>query len=993
VPTQDAGAANRLGNAWHLPGNMEPPGTMRNPLAVLSSAASVSIFSGNQFQGPGEPGNQLEAGSMVFFKKAGAAAWSSLPMSFRSANGNNKYFAAMLPANSFSAGDTIQYYLKIPYSDHLTTFLHGPENKSLATALEAEAQADPFSFTVARAAVPQPGSFLSFDSGPYQGRIFPDSGQLALAGPDLAGKAHANVITFAPPVVKVAGGVFTLAPLVASKTLPNGLEVTYHLGATPVIARLTFPSEGVMQYEVVNWNGVVAQETVLAAPSDGGEHFFGFGEKFNSLDQSGKAVRIVTFDDPGVKGDRSYKVAPWFISTRGYGFQLDSSAESHFDMRASQADRYVVTHLFSTLRFKVVYGPQLTDVLKRFTGYSGRAFLPPPWVFGAWISSDIWRSGGEVRYAVKNFAQNFKQRGIPVSAFVFDSPWETAYNDFQFNMTQFASGDDFEGDHYDGFASLQDMMDFLQKNGLKVICWMAPFVNTQSDPEDLPNRFQPNGALQKVPGQNLGRASNYDRGASQGFFVRQSPGGPPLVVPWWKGKGSPIDFTNTDARQWLTDQLQVLLTQSQVVTASGALEPAIGGFKTDDGETQNTAQPPNVYIPLTAVYADGRRGTEMRNAYCFEYQKCVSGVLGKDGVLFARSGFAGCQAFPGHWPGDNEPNFGPNGLPSVIVAGLSAAMSGYSIWGHDIGGYQNSNFGASAADRADLFMRWTQFACFSPIMQMHRQVHPQKRQDFQPGKTEELRQYPWGYGQEALQNYQFFARLHTRLFPYIYTYAKESSTTGLPILRPLVLMNQTDAQTFGVQHACHFGNEFLVAPIVALHANARQVYLPAGNWFDFWSNERHAGGQTIAWHSANRARFPVFVREGAIVPLLPDDVQTLCDANYVNNAGVSSPTESLLFLIYPGPATSRFTVHDGTAIQCQTTGAARTVTLSSVARPVIFQVLAGEPVRVTRDGQALPQRTTLAAFQAADTGWRFDAATGFLFIKFVHAGGSTEILF
>jgi alpha-D-xyloside xylohydrolase len=580
-----------------------------------------------------------------------------------------------------------------------------------------------------------------------------------------------------------------------------------------------------------------------------------------------------------------------------------------------------------------------------------------------------------------------------VSAIVFDSPWETAYNDFQFNMTQFSSGDDFEGDHYDGFTSLQEMMDFLQKNGLKVICWMAPFVNTQSDPEDLPNRFQHNGALQKVPGQNLGKASNYDQGASKGFFVRQSPGGPPLVVPWWKGRGSPVDFTNVAARQWLTDQLQVLLTQSQVVTAPGTREPAIGGFKTDDGETQNTAQPPNVYIPLTAAYADGRRGTEMRNAYCFEYQKCVSGVLGKSGILFARSGFVGCQAFPGHWPGDNEPNFGANGLPSVIVAGLSAAMSGYAIWGHDIGGYQNSNFGASAADRADLFMRWTQFACFSPIVQMHRQVHPQKRQDFQPGKTEELRQYPWGYGQEALQNYQFFARLHTRLFPYIYTYAEESSTTGLPILRPLVLMNQTDPKTFDVQHAYHFGNEFLVAPIVVLNANTRQVYLPAGNWFDFWTNERHAGGQTIAWQSPNHTQFPLFVREGAIVPLLPEDVQTLCDANYVNNAGVSTPTEALLFLIYPGSHTSQFRVHDGTAIQCQTTGATRTVTLSSGARPVIFQVLADEPVGVTRDGQALLKRTTLADFRAADTGWRFDAATGFLFIKFVHASGSTEILF
>ena len=558
-------------------------------------------------------------------------------------------------------------------------------------------------------------------------------------------------------------------------------------------------------------------------------------------------------------------------------------------------------------------------------------------------------------------------------------------------MTQFGKGDDFEGDHYDGFASLQEMMTFLQSNGLKVICWMAPFINTQSDPETLPNRFQPNGALETVPGQNLGKARNYDDGAAKGFFVRQSKGGPPLVVPWWKGKGSPVDFTNPDARDWFTAQLQTLLKQSNVTTRSGAKEPAVGGFKTDDGETQNTATPPNVYIPLTAAYEDGRSGTEMRNAYCFEYQKCVSGVLGGNGVLFARSGFVGCPAFPGHWPGDNEPNFGANGLPSVIVAGLSAAMSGFSIWGHDVGGYQNSNFGASPADRADLFIRWTQFACFSPIMQMHRQVLAQKRKDFQPGTNEELRQYPWGYGEEALKNYQFFAQLHTRLFPYIYTYARESSTSGLPILRPLVLLNQGDANTFAVEHAYHFGNEFLVAPIVTPNSNGRNVYLPAGNWFDFWDNTRRTGGQTIAWQNTNRSRFPVFVREGGIVPLLLEDVQTLCDANYVNNAGVSVPTGGLQFLIYPGSQQSQFTVYDGTVLTCNPLAAGLSLTLSSGARSVVLQVLSKEPAQVSRDGQSLQKSATQAAFDATKSAWRFDLATGFVFIKFPHLGGVTQI--
>jgi alpha-D-xyloside xylohydrolase len=414
----------------------------------------------------------------------------------------------------------------------------------------------------------------------------------------LAGTPAANVIQFAPPAALTTNGALLFGRVVSSRVLANGLEVTQSLGSAHITAHLTFPHDGVMRYEVADWGTMVSAATAIAAASDRSEHFFGFGEKFDALDQAGKKVHTLTFDDPGTKGDHSYKVAPWFMSTRGYGFHLDSSAQSTFDMRAGAPDRYVITNLFSTLRFNVVYGPKLADVLTRYTGYTGRPPLPPPWAFGPWISSDIWRSGGEVRYAVTRF----RDRGIPASAFVFDSPWETAYNDFPFNMTQFGQEATIDGVHYQGFTSLHEMMDFLRMNGLKVICWMTPFVNVHSNDE-------------KVPGQHLGKASNYDEGATKGFFGRGSPGGPPLVVPWWKGRGSPVEFTNPAARQWLTNQLKSLLAQTNVLTRSGANEPAIGGFKTDDGESSNG---PNTYIPSTAVYADGRTGVEMRNGYCLE---------------------------------------------------------------------------------------------------------------------------------------------------------------------------------------------------------------------------------------------------------------------------------------------------------------------------------------------------------------------------------------
>ena len=368
---------------------------------------------------------------------------------------------------------------------------------------------------------------LTVDSGPLQARISQATGHIQLSGPDLSGTAGGNVVDLSPPAVLTPNGPLLFGAVLSSTPVAGGLSVRQAVGDTQIEADFTFAQDGVLHYEVTDWGSLQPLQTAIAGPTTAQEHFYGFGEKFDSLDQAGNVVEMLTFDDPGTKHDHSYKVAPWFISTRGYGFHLDSSAESSFDMRAGAADRYVVTNRFSALRFNLVYGPALTDVLTRYTGLTGRPPLPPPWAFGPWISSDIWRSGGEVRYAVTQYGG----RGIPASAFVFDSPWEVAYNDFQWNMTQFGSDATIDGVHYPGFASPADMMQFLRANGLKVICWMTPLINVSSNDEN-------------VAGQNLGQSANYADGTAKGVFVRQAPNGASLVVPWWKGRGSPVDFTS-----------------------------------------------------------------------------------------------------------------------------------------------------------------------------------------------------------------------------------------------------------------------------------------------------------------------------------------------------------------------------------------------------------------------------------------------------------------
>ncbi|MCG3149305.1 MAG: hypothetical protein PCFJNLEI_02765 [Verrucomicrobiae bacterium] len=920
------------GNAWHIPANAEPDAGMRVPFHVLATNLPVTFYNGNQFQGCGNAADQSTSTTFLYYKHLTNSTWTAVPATFHSQAGNNKYHAVTIPANTFNLGDVVQYYWRIGYIDRLPTFLHGTDTTSLATRFENVAQANPFTFSYGPA-----GSAIETvwgsGSDKIKARFFNDTGYLQIIGQSLDGFELGLTNTFLPGSATVGGVSYRLGGYVPGSFVPlfNGIQFRQTFGATSVVVRLTSPHlgvAGVVHYEVVDWAGPAPTATAIGGPSDAGEHFYGLGEKFNTFNQAGKKTRIITDDPPGDKGDKSYKVMPWFISTRGYGFHLDSSAESFFDLRAEFADRYVVSNLFSTLKFNIVAGPKLTEVLTRFTGYTGRPQMSPPWAFAPWLSSDRWANGGEVRYVLSKY----REHDLPGSVFVFDSPWEIAYNDFTWNMTQFGNGGTFEGQFYAGFSSVSDMMQFLKTNGWKSVNWMTPFINTTS------------ACCGEVPGQNLGQAANYAEGAASNYFVRASLGGPPLLTNWWKGTGSPIDFTNPDAVRWTQQQLSNLVAISDGV---------IGGFKTDDGESGN---PPGSYIPKSAVYFDGRTGEEMQNGYATEYHKAVWHVLGTNGILFARSGFTGSQAFSGYWAGDNVPNFGEsNGLPSVIVAGQSAAMCGYSTWGHDIGGYQNTQFSSTLTN---LFMRWTQFGAFSPLMQLHRQVG-----------SPVAPHYPWGYGAEALANYRFYTKLHTALFPYIYTYATEASQTGLPIIRPLVLLHQDDPNVYGLNHTYYFGNEMIIAPVITNTATTRIVYLPAGRWHDFFTNITYTGGQNIVWTNANQSQLPVFLRAGAIVPLISSNTLTLTDFNLATNA--------LEFLVYP-TTDSSFTVYDGTSVNVQTNGTFITANLTSVPRPIKLRVFAPPAAGAERDGVRLTS---------------FTNANGFVEITFMHTGGATQIRF
>ncbi len=220
----------------------------------------------------------------------------------------------------------------------------------------------------------------------------------------------------------------------------------------------------------------------------------------------------------------------------------------------------------------------------------------------------------------------------------------------------------------------------------------------------------------------------------------------------------------------------------------------------------------------------------MRNKYAVLYNNAMEELIQKDlkgnGALFVRSVTQGANGLGMLWGGDNEASFSPeNGLPTVVTAGLGAGMSGMPLWTADLGGYEAT---PSTPDALCCFSDGRSIAAFSPAMEI----------------MSEKNLGPWSYGDQALTTYRKFAVLHMSLFPYRYAAAQEAAKTGMPIMRALALNYQNDERARVAKDEYLFGPDLLVAPVVDENTR-RVVYLPEGEWVDYWTGAHVGGGKSV----------------------------------------------------------------------------------------------------------------------------------------------------
>jgi sulfoquinovosidase len=263
--------------------------------------------------------------------------------------------------------------------------------------------------------------------------------------------------------------------------------------------------------------------------------------------------------------------------------------------------------------------------------------------------------------------------------------------------------------------------------------------------------------------------------------------------------------------------------------------------------------------------ADGSDPQAAHHRYPLEWARvnrdAVTASGRDDVVVFLRSGYTGSQgAASVIWAGDQRTTFDEDdGLPTIIPIMIGLGASGFPIVTHDIAGYVSAT---NPPASKELFLRWTALGALNPIMRTHH------------GRSA-FANWRWSSDQETIAVFKRWADLHTRLFPLWYGLAFTASAFGHPIVRSPALHYPGDVRLHAVDDAYLIGDALYVAPVVTASTAARVVLLPEGGWYNFFGpDDLIAGGGSVEVE-VPLGEAAIFARAGAIVPMLPEGVESL----------------------------------------------------------------------------------------------------------------------
>lgn len=540
------------------------------------------------------------------------------------------------------------------------------------------------------------------------------------------------------------------------------------------------------------------------------EHIYGCGETYSELDLKGQKVRIWVAEhqntgriskkiikekllgkhpDKKLSFDKyeSYYAQPTFVSSDKYYVHCDINAYSEFDF----TDAGKITLYFQEPPVIITdSGQDFAEVSRKLTGLLGRQKALPDWLYDGVILGI--QEGTDV---VDAKIKKAKEAGVPVVG-VWCQDWSGCRRTgFGYQVMW-----NWEWDQ-ELYPGLDKKIAEWKEEGVRFLGYINPFIAIEKD--------------------------LYAYASEHGYCV-QDREGKDYLVTITTFPAAMVDFTNPEAYEWYKGLIK-----------ENMIGLGMGGWMADFGE----------YLPIDAVLYSGEDPAIIHNQWPAIWAKMNQEAVaecGKEGQVFffTRAGHTGTIAHSHMmWTGDQHVDWSiDDGLPAVIPATLSLAMSGYGIAHSDVGGYTTI---MHMRRSKELLLRWEEMNVFSPLFRTHEGNQPVNNVQFDDDE-------------ELLAQLAKCGRMHVALKDYLKGLVAEEISDGTPVMRPL-FYHYDEAEAYTEKTEYLLGRDLLVAPVYEEGAKSRTIYLPSDGWVNIFDGKEYAGGHMIV--EAPIGKPPVFVRK------------------------------------------------------------------------------------------------------------------------------------
>jgi len=521
------------------------------------------------------------------------------------------------------------------------------------------------------------------------------------------------------------------------------------------------------------------------------EHYYGLGERA-VISLRGNHFQLMNQAHYGYgMGEKNLNFSvPVLLSSKKYLLLYDNPEKGYADLGHAHKNILEFGASGGLAKYVFIAGYNFPDIYHAYGRLTGTQPLPPRWALGNLQSRMAYKNQSQADSIVKAM----RAKDFPMDAQIFDFYW------FGNNIKGYLG----ELHWYKPrWPNPKKMITQHRKEGIKTILVTEPYI--------------------------IDTLKNYQIGKKLGIFSTDSLGRTFVNTHFYFGYASLIDIFKPVARNWFWEQY------------NKQIKIGVAGWWGDLGEPETISE---------HQYFVSGKADQVRNLYAFYWEKLLYDRYRKNYPktrLFDlnRAGYAGSQRFSVFpWSGDISRSW--SGLQAQLPIMENMSMSGIPFIHADAGGF------AMGRKDNELYTRWLQFACFSPVLRPHGSGIPSE---------------PIFFNDTTQRIVRHFMKLRYRLLPYLYTVAWRADEDGTPIIRPLFFEYPNDTTAYSVVDEYFWGPDFLVAPVLHPGVKSLKVYLPKGVWYSWWSHKKFEGGHWITV-PVKLETIPIFVKAGAFIPMV-----------------------------------------------------------------------------------------------------------------------------